>query len=51
MTEPLTGPELDRAIIDASRDYIAAQRARPRNPQAVADAKTALDELIALRDG
>lgn len=50
MSEPLTGPELDRAVIDASRTYIAAQRARPRDPDAIAAAKAALDELLTLRD-
>lgn len=55
MTEPtpeaaMTSAELDRAIIDASREYIAAQRARPRDPARIADAKAALDALIALRD-
>lgn len=55
MTEPapapsLTSLELDRAIIDASREYIAAQRARPRDVQRINDAKAALDALIAMRD-
>lgn len=51
MTQPdLTAAELDRAIIDASREYIAAQRARPRDAQRISDAKAALDALIELRD-
>jgi len=53
VTEPApdpTGPELDRAIIEASRAYIAVQRARPRNQVAIDDAKAELDRLIAIRD-
>lgn len=55
MTEPapaaeLTGTDLDRAIIEASRTYIAAQRTVPRDLQLVADTKAALDGLIAQRD-
>ena len=46
----MTLAEVNRAIIEASREYIAAQRARPRDEQAVADAKAALDALIAYRD-
>ncbi|WP_170977825.1 hypothetical protein [Blastococcus sp. CCUG 61487] len=46
----LTALELDRAIIDASREYIAAQRARPRDQERIDDAKAELDGLIALRD-
>lgn len=48
-TPPLSGPELDQAIVDASREYIAAVRARPRNDARIADAKAALDDLLALR--
>lgn len=51
MTDPsLTQAELDRAIVDASRELIAAQRARPRDPQRITDARAAYDALIALRD-
>lgn len=53
MTEPapsMTLAEVNRAITDASREYIAAQRARPRDEQRVADAKAELDGLIAYRD-
>ena len=51
MTEPTrTQAELDQAIIDASRELIAAQRARPRDPVRIADARAAYDALIALRD-
>ena len=51
MTEPTpTLAEVNRAITDASREYIAAQRARPRDQQRIDDAKAALDGLIALRD-
>ena len=51
-TEPVTvmDAELDRLIIDATREYIAAQRARPRDEERIADAKAELDALIALRD-
>jgi hypothetical protein len=42
--------ELDRAIIDASREYIAAQRTRPRDQARIDDAKDALDALIELRN-
>ena len=51
MTEPspLSGAELDQAIIDASREYIAVVRARPRDQQRIDDAKKALDDLLALR--
>lgn len=49
-TPPMTAAQLDRAIIGTAREYIAAQRARPVDPQRVADAKAALDALIAARD-
>ncbi len=49
-TPPLSGAELDRAITDAAREYIAAQRARPRDQERIDDAKAELDALIALRD-
>jgi len=52
VTEPapaLSGAELDQAIVDASREYIAVVRARPRNQQRIDDAKAALDDLLALR--
>ena len=49
MTEPLSGAELDQAIVDASREYIAVVRTRPRNQQNIDDAKAALDDLLALR--
>jgi hypothetical protein len=48
-TPPLSGAELDQAIIDASRQYIAVVRARPRNQAAIDEAKAALDDLLALR--
>lgn len=56
MTQPGTDPsqmsdeELTQAIITASRAYIAAQTARPRNAQRIADARAWLDDLIAERD-
>lgn len=46
----MTEAEIDRAVIDASREYIAAQRARPRDQARIADAKAALDALVELRD-
>ena len=46
----MTLAEVNRAITDASREYIAAQRARPRDEQRIADSRAALDGLIALRD-
>src|SRR4051812_24690453 len=47
MTEIATtaSAELDRAIIDASRELIAAQRARPRDPVRIAAAKAEYDAL------
>lgn len=51
MTQPsMTDAELDRAIIDASRELIAAIRARPRDPARVAAAQGEYDALRALRD-
>lgn len=55
MTQPvdpttLTDAELDMAIVDAARAYIAARLARPRDDQRIADAKTALDALVDVRD-
>ena len=53
MTEPspdLTGAELDRAIIDASRELIAAIRARPRDAERVAAAQAEYDALVALKN-
>lgn len=50
-TPPLSGIELDQAITDSAREYIAAQRSRPRDQQRIDDDKAALDALIALRDG
>jgi hypothetical protein len=41
--------ELDQAITDAAREYIAVVRARPRNQQRIDEAKAALDDLLALR--
>jgi len=50
-TQPeMTLAELDRAIVDASREYIAAQRARPRDQARIDDARAALDDLLALRE-
>lgn len=48
--QPLSGAELDRAITDAAREYIAAQRSRPRDTARIDDAKAELDALVALRD-
>ena len=50
-TVGVTDAELDRAVIDASREYIAAQRARPRDQQRIDDARAELDGLLAMRDG
>lgn len=51
MTEPTTTQaELDQAIIDSSRELTAAIRSRPRDQQRIDDARTALNELLALRD-
>ena len=53
MTEPEPQPtsaELDRLIIAASQKYIAARLARPRDQQAIDDARAELDLLIAMRD-
>lgn len=51
MTEPtMTADELDRAIIDASREYIAIVRAYPRDEPRIAAAKAAIEDLKALRD-
>lgn len=47
---PPTLTEVQRAIGDAARLYISLQRARPRDDQAIADAKAELDGLIELRD-
>ncbi len=41
--------ELDRAIVDASREVIAAQRARPRNQQRIDDAYAEYRALVDLR--
>ena len=54
MTEPAPAPapslaELDRAIIDASRELIAAQRARPRDSQRIDDAYAEYRALLDLR--
>lgn len=51
MTSPadLTGAELDRAIIDASRELIAAQRARPRDQQRIDAAYAEYKALTELR--
>lgn len=51
MTTPaqMTAAELDRAILDASRELTAAIRARPRDQQRIDDARTALDDLRALK--
>lgn len=60
MTDPVTEPaptpptptliEVSRAIADATRRYIALQRARPRSEMDIADAKAEIDGLIELRD-
>lgn len=51
MTDPtLTGTDLDLAIIDAIRTYIAAARAYPRDQARIAAARQAIDDLTALRD-
>lgn len=55
MSEPIPAPdpmplaELDRAIVDASRERIAAQRARPRDPQRIEDADDEYRALLAMR--
>lgn len=52
MSEPAPVPtlaELDRAIVDASRELIAAQRARPRNQQRIDDAYAEYRALLDLR--
>lgn len=51
MTEPtpMSLAEVDRAIIDASRDYIAAVRSFPRDTERIDATRAALDDLIALR--
>lgn len=54
MTEPTptvwAGDELETSIIDAMRESIQANRARPRDPQRITDARAALEALVALRD-
>lgn len=47
-TDP-TLAELNRAIIDASRRYIAALRATPRNQAEIDAARAELDYLRALK--
>lgn len=52
MTEPtpeMTDAELDQAIVDASRELIAAIRAYPRDTARIAAAKAAYDDLLALK--
>lgn len=53
MTAPspqMSKDELNQAIVDASRQYIAVARAYPRDTAKIAAARAALDDLIALRD-
>lgn len=47
--EQITLAELDRAINDAARERIAAQRARPRDPQRIADAEAEYRALLDMR--
>lgn len=53
MTAPpgstLTPPELDQAVIDAGRAYVAAQRAEPRDLEQIAAARQALEDARAAR--
>jgi hypothetical protein len=52
MSEPtLSGTELDRAILDAYRELLAAIRARPRDQRRIDDAQAEYDALLALRNG
>jgi hypothetical protein len=48
-TPPLTGSELDRAIIDASREFIVLARTFPRDEGRIAAARAAIDDLRSLR--
>lgn len=54
MSEPTTTnpsrDELNQAIVDSSRQYIAVARAYPRDQAKIAAARAALDDLIRLRD-
>lgn len=51
MTEPTpTLTELNRAISDASREYINVVRTYPRDTAKIAAAKAAVTDLVALRD-
>lgn len=53
MTEPaptLTLAELNRAIADASREYIATVRTYPRDEPKIAAAKAAIEDLKTMRD-
>lgn len=52
MTTPTPDPtlaELNQAIVDASRELIAAMRVRPRDQQRIDDASKALTDLRALK--
>lgn len=46
----MTDPTTDRALLAALRAYAGAQRAKPRDQQAIDDARAELDRLEALRD-
>lgn len=48
MTAP-TPAELDQAVIDAGREYAAAQRATPRDPERISTGRQALDAARAAR--
>lgn len=53
MTAPAPDPmplaELDRAIVDASRERIAAQRARPRDMERIDAAEAEYRALLDMR--
>lgn len=46
----MSNPATTRAILDAMRVYTDAQRAEPRDQQAVDAARAALDDLVAQRN-
>jgi hypothetical protein len=52
VTQPTPDPtlaELNQAVVDASRELIAAMRVRPRDQQRIDDASKALADLRALK--
>lgn len=54
MTEPVpeqpSANALDRLILAGGKKFLAARQARPRDDQAVEDAREELDLLRAMRD-